>query len=248
MRRALLIAALLSSPAAAQNNASVETLLIRLREAAQGSARSVRLYYRTPFCDHSVIREPVTVPMRRLRRQRDASASIRAMFAEVDRVQVREDESGVIRVTIDNPPVDLLQTRVSLQLDDSHRFSPLWAVAALESSSEMQAAVNRLGMEAPIWVTSGMFSRGPSGPHLPEQFRNVTADHYLDEVGKTFRVIVTYAVCPDGRFRIRTESRDPCVPISYPGRPVSTVAEAVAELSRRVRLPASRASCRAAAR
>jgi hypothetical protein len=186
---------------------SIETLVSRLRTALAGSDTAVRLYYRTSSCADLVRQlDPLSLRLQPPRRSDSPLDSVRRMFGDDPRVRVTEGPPGIVRITIDDPPVALLETRIeALELGDPERFSPELAIVALEGSPDLAAGIARTGMEQPFKYINILFpGPAPYLPHLPAAIADVTADAFLDNVATTFDGLVSYAVCPDSReFRLR---------------------------------------------
>jgi hypothetical protein len=221
MRRALLLAAALaSSPAAAQSpvaDASIETVLTRIAVANNRSRLPLRVYYRASSCEeHNGGYDPIAVPMRLPTPGLTSAAAIRDMFADSPRVRVTEDSTGAIRVVIDDPPTALMQQIISIHFNMDERFSPGLAMIKLETNAGFSAAQTGTGVSLPpILVGSVLYSFVQEGPHLPRMMRHTTVDAVLDRMSRTFRSIVVYSVCPDGRtFMIREASGNPPRPLT----------------------------------
>jgi hypothetical protein len=216
MRRALLLAAALAgSPAAAQSplaDAGIETILTRIAVVNNRARVPLRVYYRASSCEEgNGGYDPVAVPMRLPAPALTSAAAIRDMFADSLRVRIAEDPTGAIRVVIGDPPAALMQQIISVHFNMDERFSLGLAMIKLETNAAFSAAQTRTGVSLPpILVGSVLYSFVQEGPHLPRMMRHATVDAVLDRMSRTFRSIVIYSVCPDGRtFMIRTASANP---------------------------------------
>jgi len=138
-------------------------------------------------------------------------AGVREIFTRDKHVTVSEDRSGIIRVTIGQPAAELLQTRIrSITFTQHEQYNPELAIAGVLNSSDVEAAMRRMGFEQPDIVLSGAIAVPEAGvplPHLPPSMQDVTMDEALDSVARTFGGIVIYQTCaePNGRRLISSE-------------------------------------------
>lgn len=131
--------------------------------------------------------------------QRDEVAAVRDIFRNSKGVAVLGDRSGVIRITIGQPPAVLLQTQLnSLRFSTDEQYNGWRAVGAILNAKEVQAAMHKVGFEKGVKMDIGPITVPEPGrplPHLPALIKNMTMDNALDLVAKTFGGIVIYETC-----------------------------------------------------
>jgi len=124
-------------------------------------------------------------------------AAIQGIFRNDKSVDIREDETGIIRIKLGNVPDTILHTRISfLRLDASSQYNATVAIEAIEESNEVQAAARKLNIHIPVKVYNMLLVQPAEGePHLPASMMDVTMDEALDLVAMTFKGVVLYGAC-----------------------------------------------------
>ena len=94
-------------------------------------------------------------------------------------------------------PEEILRARISiLNLNQDAQYSGAMAIAKIESSPEVQAAMQKLGIGGRSRSISIILEPPAEGrPHLPPSIENLTMDQALDVVARTFRGVVLYGAC-----------------------------------------------------
>jgi hypothetical protein len=178
-----------------------ETVLEYLRDVAWSSRKAIRLYYQANCApmNGSLVDYSVPMPLFRVQppsRGKNGLAAVRDIFNHVKGVRIAEKPEGIIRIWIGKVPTEILRTRIHrLTLDRQAQYDPSSAIAAIESTREMDAAMNSLrltlspdvgGLVAPAW--KGL-------PHLPGSVNDMTVDQALDMIAKTWGGPVVYGAC-----------------------------------------------------
>jgi hypothetical protein len=124
-------------------------------------------------------------------------AALKDIFRKESQVTVRQDRSGIARISIGNVSHELLNTRIHLvELTPRQRYNVEEAIWAIEQTSEVEAKVSELKLEYPPTVFTARVLEPAAGlPHLPMSLRNVTVDEALDRVAQTFGGLVKYGEC-----------------------------------------------------
>lgn len=122
--------------------------------------------------------------------------AVREIFKNDNRVTVNA-ENGLVRIKIGDPPTQILNTVIQVvKFDKYQRYDPIEALSVIISTPELEKAMKQLGLEVPLINASGGATMPEKGlPHLPPQLRNVTVEHALDIIARTFHGITTYGVC-----------------------------------------------------
>lgn len=133
-------------------------------------------------------------------------AAVRALFLSDKDVIVTDGRSGIIRIRIGNVSTGILETRLSvLSLSEQERYNPAGpegVISAIERTSDMQAAMSRLGVsQSPVFYIGPAVPSAARFPHLPAELKNVTVEQVLDSIARTFGGTVIYGECakPDGK-------------------------------------------------
>lgn len=128
-------------------------------------------------------------------------AAIRSMFQTHDRVFAVEGPSGIVRITIGDVPTTLLSTKIgTLALKPLEQYNRTLAIAAIERTPEVRAAMGRLGVNPLPRVVNELMVEPQEGlPHLPSTLRDITVDEALDAIVTSFGGIVYYGYCPKAR-------------------------------------------------
>ncbi len=179
-----------------------DAVLNCLRPLTALSHKAIRIYYRAdckPIKDFNAD-APVPFPFAKVRRPSTNKASlevVREIFMNDEKVRVTEDDAA-IRIWIGQVPTDLLRAKIRrLAFSPSARYNHRVAVGTLRDSEEVEAATRKLSITL-VPGTGGLVSEPQKGlPHLPAAMKNVTVDHVLDEVAKTFHEVVVYGVCSE---------------------------------------------------
>jgi hypothetical protein len=178
-----------------------KAVLGHLRDIAWSSRKAIRLYYRADCqpMKGSVVDYSVPFPLfrfQRLSQDKTGVAAVREIFKHADNVTITEQPRGIIRIWIGKVPAEILQTRISvLRLDREARYDPSFAIAAIMSTKEVEAAETLLGVsEAPS--TGGLVAPAENGlPCLAALMKNITVDEALDMIAKTWGGPVVFGAC-----------------------------------------------------
>jgi len=175
-----------------------EAVLGYLRPALQSSGATARIYYHADCqADDDY---PIPFPKLALRTPMTHAkhvSEIRDLFRNSKQVRVDEAEPGLFRIIVGGAPEELLQTKISsLILKPVEQYDVQSAFRAVEDTVEFQQALRRLGMRG-IPRPYNLPAQSPIEglPHLPASFANITVDHALDVIAKTFGVIVVLGYC-----------------------------------------------------
>ena len=184
-----------------ENQRNEEAALRYLRPALVRSGGVARIYYRSVCFKNG---QALPFPKLAVRPATNKNASleaVRQVFANSKDVSVRQDQSGMIRITIDRQAQDILQTRIqSLRLNGDEQYNPDLAIAAILTADEVQVAMQRLGWDLPVVVTDmGITEPAEGFAHVPPTLNKLTVDEALDLVAKTFHGIVYYATCANAK-------------------------------------------------
>jgi hypothetical protein len=137
----------------------------------------------------------------RATQQRNALEAVRDIFGKDKSVRVVRDRSGMIRITMGQPPTALLQTKVkSLRFNTDEQYNGWRAVGAVLNAKEVQSAMHKLGLEKGVKMDIGPIAVPEPGrplPHLAASIKNMTMDQALDVVAETFGGIVIYETCEE---------------------------------------------------
>jgi hypothetical protein len=178
-----------------------EAVLGYLRDVAWSSRKAIRLYYRAdcrPMKD-SVVDYSVPFPFFPLQPpsgDKTGVAAVREIFKNAEDVTIAEEPLGIIRIWVGEVPTEILRTRISLlTLDREAQYDPSSAIAAIESTKEVEAAKTSLGLsEAPYG--GGLVALAENGlPCLPASMKNITVDEALDMIAKTWGGPVVFGIC-----------------------------------------------------
>jgi hypothetical protein len=126
-------------------------------------------------------------------------AAIRETLADSG-VIVTERRPGLIAMKMGEISEDLLRTRIHvIKLQPMERYNYQDAIAAIISTTEVQARMQELGMKVSARSIHYPISYPePKLPHLPGTMTNVTMDEALDRVAQMFHGLLIYEEC-DGR-------------------------------------------------
>ncbi|MBV9008408.1 MAG: hypothetical protein JO354_04465 [Verrucomicrobia bacterium] len=179
-----------------QENAVLQSL----REVAWASHKPIQLYYcadctatKGSMVDYSVPFPSITPA--HSEGQTGVSA-VQQMFKNAPHVSIAEDSGGIIKIHVGKVAEEVLETKLSvLAFDRDQQYDPNLAIAAIENTREMNAAMTSLGM-ASVPILGGLVApRGRNLPHLPGSLRSVTVDQVLDLIAKTWGGPVVYGAC-----------------------------------------------------
>jgi hypothetical protein len=165
------------------------------------SGKALRLYY-LASCDANDNR-PVPFPVIKVQRPSQGKSgveAVREIFQNDKNVTVTEEPVGIIKVSIGKVPTAILQTKLSsLTLEPLEQYNPRDAVAAIESTKEMEVAMRSLGISEPLKLGGTTAQPEEKLPHLPSSMSNVTVDEALDRIAKTWagQGIVVYGACDE---------------------------------------------------
>jgi hypothetical protein len=146
--------------------------------------------------------------------------AVRQIFRDDKRVRVTRNSSGIITITVGEPPTDILQTRIRrLSLMPNEQYNEQLAIVAVMHTKEFESAERVLRIKVPTSVLAVNIVEPTKGlPHLPSSLENTTVDEALDRIARTFRVAVLYASCPPQSNQPRMITFD-SVPLYDPLRP-----------------------------
>ena len=122
---------------------------------------------------------------------------LRSIFRKDDTIRIAQDEKKIIRIQIGDPEKDILTTRIAnLPLTENQQYNGRRAINAIESSYDVKAASERLGLKQTIPTLLGI-GVAPSDklPNLPAALKGVTMDEALDMIAVTLGDIVIYGAC-----------------------------------------------------
>lgn len=178
-----------------------DTVLGYLRDVAWSSRKAIRLYYRADCQSMKNSGVDYSVPFPFFPVQSPSAdeigvAAVREIFKNAKDVTITEEPLGIIRISVGKVPTEILRTRISLlTLDREAQYDPSFAIAAIESSNEVEAAKTSLGLsEAPD--AGGLVALAENGlPCLPASMKNITVDQALDMIAKTWGGPVIFGVC-----------------------------------------------------
>jgi hypothetical protein len=175
-----------------------DAVLRNVRPVLQSSGAVARIYYHASCqADDDY---PIPFPKLALRapkaHAKDVS-DLRDFFRNSKQVRVTDAESGLVRIVVGNAPETLLHTKISsLVLKPVEQYDVQSAFRAIEDTVEFQQALRKLGMRGiPRPYNLPIQSPVEGLPHLPASFANITVDHALDTIAKTFGVIVVLGCC-----------------------------------------------------
>jgi hypothetical protein len=180
-----------------------ETVLEYLRDVAWSSRKAIRLYYRAdcqPMKD-SVVDYSVPFPFFPLHPpspDKAGIAAVREIFKNAEDVTIAEEPPGITRIWIGKVPTEILRTRISLlTLDRQAQYDPSFAIGAIESTKELEAAETSLRVSAAPNV-GGLVAPAENGlPSLPASMKNITVDEALDMIARTWGGPVVFGACTD---------------------------------------------------
>jgi len=178
-----------------------DAVLGSLRDVAWSSRKAIRLYYQADCqpMKNSVVDYSVPFPFFPLQSplaDKTGVAAVREIFKNAKDIMIAEEPPGIIRIGIGKVPTEILRTRISLlTLDRQAQYDPSFAIGAIESTKEVEAAMTSLGLsEAPD--VGGLVAPAEKGlPCLPASMKNITVDQALDMIAKTWGGPVVFGVC-----------------------------------------------------
>jgi hypothetical protein len=178
-----------------------DTVLGYLRDIAWSSRKAIRLYYQADCqpMKNSVVDYSVPFPFFPFQSPSAGNtgiAAVREIFKNVKDVMIAEEPPGIIRIWVGKVPTEILRTKISLlTLDRQAQYDPSFAIGAIESTKEVEAAKTSLGLsDAPD--VGGLVAPAENGlPCLPASLKNITVDQALDMIAKTWGGPVIFGVC-----------------------------------------------------
>ena len=178
-----------------------DKVLEYLRDVAWSSRKAIRLYYQADCqpMKNSIVDYSVPFPLFPLQSppaDKTGVAAVREIFKNAKNVTIAEEPLGIIRIWVGKVPTEILRTRISLlTLDRQAQYDPSFAIGAIESTKEMEAAKTSLGLsESPD--VGGLVALAENGlPCLPASMKNITVDQALDMIAKTWGGPVVFGVC-----------------------------------------------------
>lgn len=174
-------------------------VLDSLLPVVHSSGNAVRVYYGAA-CDAGT---GGRVPFPRVKVQSPSKdktgvAALREIFEKDKNVTITEEPAGIIRIWIGQVPTDILQTKLSsVTFDPLQQYNPRDAIAAVESTKEVELAMRSLRLTEPLKLASTVAEPDKDLPHLPAAIKNMTMEQTLDLIAKTWagEGIVIYGVC-----------------------------------------------------
>lgn len=192
----------LQEPIVADNH-NRDEVLKQLLPVLRAQSKAARISF-SSVCSGETFPFPIFPNVRVIpTQQRNGLAAVREMFRKDESVAVLQDRSGIIRITIGQPPTALLQTKLrSLNFDAQQQYNGELAVDAVLNAKKVEGAMQELGLEKGVKMIAGSINvpeKGRPLPHLPASIKNMTVDEALDLIAKTFRGIVIYETCSESR-------------------------------------------------
>lgn len=206
-----------TGPAAVPTRASAALPIGGVRDVARYLRPQLRyldtgatLYDRGTCIDDGRSAEPeddnVAPSFFRLRQPQPGATGMRAirqMFAVDRNVYVARRGLGVVHVLIGDPSDALLNTRIrNVAFNQGDRYTPWAAISRVETTEQVQAAMQRMRLELPPFIILDALLPNVSlrAPHLPGIMKNFTLGDFLDTVARTFGGVFVYESCrePDG--------------------------------------------------
>ena len=181
------------------SHVSMEDFLARLRPFLKESNVGGRVYYRAN-CPKEGDFYTLTFPNVVLRSGQDKKAGDRSVEDILPKGAILERRAGIISIKLDRIPTDILDVKIGIvKFTPDEQFNETLAIDAIENSTGVKAATQRLGYDLPPVEDISIFPVSPeeSEPHLPETLSNMTVDEALDQVAKTFGAAVLFGVCED---------------------------------------------------
>lgn len=128
-----------------------------------------------------------------------ALSAVSEMFQGDAAVQVSEGREKILSATIGEPSTAILKTRISvLRIAPMAAYNPTGAIGVVEGTSEVKAAMAKLGLRFPLELSEQLLVKpSPGLPHLPAVMKGVTVGQALDAIAVTFQGIVAYGTCPE---------------------------------------------------
>lgn len=126
-----------------------------------------------------------------------ALREVSEMFQGDAAVQVSQGKEKILSVTIGEPSTAILKTRISvLRIAPMAAYNPTGAIGVVEGTSEVKAAMAKLGLRFPLELSEQLLVKpSPGLPHLPAVMKGVTVGQALDAIAVTFQGIVAYGTC-----------------------------------------------------
>jgi hypothetical protein len=181
-----------------EGRANVKAVVKYLWPALRSSARVARLYYRSNCwgSDDSAVSFP-RIDVQPPQSKSSGINAVRDIFRGHKDIAITQDAKGIIRIKFGEVPDEILRTRISsLRLDPLSQYNATLAIAAIESTQEVQFAMHKFGLKIPQQVYNMLLVKPAEGlVHLPAEIRNVSMDQALDLVATVFRGIVIYGAC-----------------------------------------------------
>ena len=178
-----------------------ETVLEYLRDVAWSSRKAIRLYYQADCqpMKNSLVDYSVPFPFFPLQSppaDKTGVAAVREIFKNAKNVTIAEEPPGIIRIWLGKVQMEILRTRISLlTLDRQAQYDPSFAIGAIETTKEVEAAKTSLGLSETPDV-GGLVAPMEDGlPSLPSSMKNITVDQALDTIAKTWGGPVVFGVC-----------------------------------------------------
>lgn len=181
-----------------QSAAKPDDGFIRYFGQALHGGYSGRLYYNGDECGQLGYPLPVPQPAVRAPREDETGpAAVHGVFRDDPGMAVAELPGGLISARIGAVPDAILRTRIArLRFDERERYNPTLAIRAIENVTEVQHAMDALETRESSWLIKTLIQPSDEKfPHLPATMTNMTMDEALDEVARTFKVIIIYSAC-----------------------------------------------------
>ena len=177
---------------------NLEAVLNFLRPAMTSKGGPGRISYSTVCAQDGAVLPFPKLELRPPLTDKTGIDTVREIFRDDKRVKVTRNRSGIMTITVGEPPTDILQTRIRrVVLTPKEQYNEQLAIAAVMRTEEFNSAAHVLGIKQPISVLAVSIVEPTKGmPHLPISLNNVTVDEAFDRIARTFRVAVLYASCP----------------------------------------------------
>lgn len=203
-----------------ESERNLDAVLNFLRPALTSKGGPGRISYSTVCArDGSVLPFP-KLQLRPPLTDKTGFDTVREVFRDDKRAKVTRNRSGIMTITVGEPPTDILQTRIRrLALTPEEQYNEQLAIVAVKHTDEFKSAERVLGIKEPTSVIAVNIVEPTKGlPHLPSSLKNITVDEAFDRIARTFRVAILYASCPPQSNQPRMIMFD-SVPLYDPLRP-----------------------------
>jgi hypothetical protein len=188
-------------------------IFTNIQSALMATGKSARIYVHDDACQEGELGY-LLFPMMEIRtptKGQKGVEAIRYMFSDDPNVEVTEDVSGIVRISVGKVSTELLGTKVhSLMFSQRAQYNPQLpgtdgSTDTIMDAQEVKAVMAKLKVSM-IGGAFDILEAPPieTLPHLPSSMNDVTVEQALDTVAKTFGGIIRYEECrePSGEGRI----------------------------------------------